>query len=160
VILLTRGPIDAEALRRAVAGPANGAVVLFYGDAREATAGRRVLELVYEAYEAMALAALGDLAQELRARHGLSAVACAHRLGRVPVGESALVLAVSAPHREAALAAMGEFIRRLKQDVPIWKQERFEDGAVWVGSAADPQAVEDAARSTRSAQVPGAGGRA
>ena len=147
MVLLTRAPIDAEALRRAVAGPANGAVVLFYGEARESTAGRRVVELVYEAYEGMALAALRALGEEIRARHGLSALACAHRLGRVPVGESAMALAVSAPHREAALAAVGEFIRRLKQDVPIWKQERFEDGAVWVGSASDPQATGPRGRS-------------
>ncbi len=159
MVLLTRSPIDAEALRRAVAGPANGAVVLFFGDAREATAGRRVLELVYEAYEGMALAALRALGEELRARHGLSAVACTHRLGRVPVGESAMVLAVSAPHREAALAAVGEFVRRLKQEVPIWKQERFEDGAVWVGSASDPQAAQDPAHATRAEPVSGPGGR-
>lgn len=137
--LLTRAPIDAEALRRAVASPACGAVLVFYGDARERTAGRRVLELVYEAYEPMALAGLKALGEELRARHGVSAVACAHRLGRVPAGESALVLAVAAPHREAALAAVADYVRRLKQDVPIWKQERFEDGAVWVGTPEDPQ---------------------
>jgi len=156
MFLLTRSPIDAEALRRAVAGPANGAVVLFFGDAREATAGRRVLELVYEAYEGMAVGALRALGEELCASYGLSAVACAHRLGRVPVGETALALAVSAPHREAALAAVGEFIRRLKQDVPIWKQERFEDGALWVGSATDPQAsqaAEHAAHAARAGRV-------
>jgi molybdopterin synthase catalytic subunit len=82
----------------------------------------------------MAVAALGALAAEVTARHGVSAVACVHRLGPVPVGESAVVVAVSAPHREAALAAVADFLVRLKQDVPIWKQERFEDGAVWVGS--------------------------
>ena len=103
--LLTRAPIDAEALRRAVAGPANGAVVVFHGDAREQTAGRRVTGLHYEAYESMALAGLEALGAEMRRVHGVSAVACAHRLGPVPVGESAMVLAVSAPHREAALAA-------------------------------------------------------
>ena len=141
MFLLTRDPIDAERLRRAVAGPANGAVVVFHGDARGSTAGRRVLGLAYEAYEEMALAQLRALGEEMVASHGVSAVACAHRLGPVPVGESAMVLAVAAPHREAALAAVGDFIRRLKQDVPIWKQERFEDGAVWVGSATDPQAA-------------------
>jgi molybdopterin synthase catalytic subunit len=141
VFLLTREPIDAERLRRAVAGPTNGAVVVFHGDARGSTAGRRVLGLTYEAYEEMALAQLRVLGEEMVARHGVSAVACAHRLGPVPVGESAMVLAVSAPHREAALAAVGEYIRRLKEDVPIWKKERFEDGAVWVGSPTDPQAA-------------------
>jgi molybdopterin synthase catalytic subunit len=150
VFLLTREPIDAEALRRAVAGPANGAVVVFHGDAREQTAGRRVTGLVYEAYEAMALAGLRALGEEMRQRHGVSAVACAHRLGPVPVGESAMVVAMSAPHREAALAATSDFIRRLKQDVPIWKQEHFEDGAHWVGSADDPQARAAASREGRA----------
>ncbi len=139
--LLTRERIDAEALRRAVAGAGNGAVLLFYGDARDRTAGRRVLGLEYEAYEPMALAGLRALGDELAARHGLGGVACAHRLGPVPPGESALVLAVSAPHREAALAAVAEYVRRLKQDVPIWKRERFEDGGVWVGTPDDPQAL-------------------
>jgi molybdopterin synthase catalytic subunit len=134
VFVLTRSRLDAEVLRRAVAGPANGAVVVFYGDARETTEGRRVTELVYEAYEPMALEGLEALANEVRARHGVSAVACAHRLGPVPAGETAMVLAVSAPHREAALTAVADYVRRLKQEVPIWKLERFEDGSRWVGS--------------------------
>jgi molybdopterin synthase catalytic subunit len=140
VFRLVRGPIDSEALRRAVAGPKNGAVVVFHGDARGETSGRKVQGLAYEAYEEMALAALRTLAAEMVARHGVSAVACTHRLGPVPVGESAVVVAVAAPHREAALAAVADFLVRLKQDVPIWKQERFEDGAVWVGSPASEAA--------------------
>lgn len=144
MFVLTRQPLDPEALRRAVAGPAYGAVVVFHGDARERTAGRRVLELVYEAYEPMALVELERLAREVAQRHQTGPIACAHRLGRVPAGETAMVLAVAAPHRDAALAATAEFIRRLKQEIPIWKQERFEDGAVWVGSADDPQAARQA----------------
>lgn len=144
MFLLTRDPLDAQALRRAVAGPAYGAVVVFHGDAREHTAGRRVVELIYEAYEEMALSELRRLAREVAQRHGTGPIACAHRLGRVPAGETAMLLAVAAPHREAALAATADFIRRLKQEVPIWKQERFEDGALWVGSAADPQAQQSA----------------
>jgi len=123
-------------VRRAVAGPKNGAVVVFHGDARGETDGRRVEGLAYEAYEEMAVPALRALGAEIVARHGVSAVACTHRLGPVPVGESAVVVAVAAPHREPALAAVADFVLRLKQDVPIWKQERFEDGAVWVGSPA------------------------
>jgi molybdopterin synthase catalytic subunit len=155
VFLLTRSRLDAEVLRRAVAGPANGAVVVFYGDAREATDGRRVTELVYEAYEPMALRGLEALADEMRARHGVSAVACAHRLGPVPAGETAMVLAVSAPHREAALAAVADYVRRLKQEVPIWKLERFEDGSRWVGSP--PEAGSPAAADARGAGHPGGG---
>lgn len=143
---LQHGPLDAEALRRAVSRPEHGAVVVFHGDARAQTGGRRVTGLWYEAYEPMALAGLEALADEVRARHGVGAVACAHRLGHVPAGETAMVLAVGAPHREAALAAVGDYIRRLKQDVPIWKREHFEDGTCWVGSASDPQGEAAAGR--------------
>lgn len=140
MFLLRHGPLDAEALRRAVARPEHGAVLVFHGDARASTAGRRVTGLWYEAFEPMALAGLEELAVAVRARHGVGAIACAHRLGAVPVGETAMVLAVGAPHREAALAATADYIQRLKQDVPIWKREHFEDGTRWVGSATDPQA--------------------
>ena len=88
------------------------------------------------------------------------ALACAHRLGPVPVGESAMVVAVSAPHREAALASTADFIRRLKQDVPIWKLERFEDGERWVGSADDPQARTAAAEPTAPRTTPARDGGA
>jgi molybdopterin synthase catalytic subunit len=87
----------------------------------------------------MALAQMRRIAGEVASRHGLGAIACVHRVGRLEVGEAAMVLAVSSPHRAAALAAVEDFVSRLKRDVPIWKKEFFEDGAVWVGTPEDPQ---------------------
>jgi len=136
---LTHAPLEAEVVRQAVLGPGNGAVILFHGSVRNQTAERRVTHLEYEAYEPMALAALERLGREMIAAHDISAIAGAHRLGRVEVGEDALLVAVAAPHRAAALAALAEFIERLKQEVPIWKKEHFEGGAVWIGTPQDPQ---------------------
>ena len=132
-------PIDAEAVRRAVEGPANGAVVVFYGAVRDRSADRRVTHLEYEAYVPMAEAAMTALGAEIAARHGLSAIACVHRTGRLEIGDTAVVVATSAPHRRPALDAVEDYVRRLKEDVPIWKKEHFEGGAVWIGTAQDPQ---------------------
>jgi molybdopterin synthase catalytic subunit len=149
VIALTESPIDAEPLRRAVAAPGAGAVVVFHGAVRDATKGRRVLFLEYEAYPAMAIAELARIADEVRRAHGLLGIACVHRIGRLAIGEDAVVLATSAPHRRAALDAVEDFVVRLKRDVPIWKKEHFEDGAVWVGSPEDPQGAGPASRPPR-----------
>lgn len=132
-------PIDAEAVRRAVEGPANGAVVLFHGTVRDRTADRRVTHLEYEAYVPMAEGKLAEIGDEVASRHGLSALACVHRVGRLAIGDVAVVVATSAPHRAAALDAVEDYVRRLKEDVPIWKKEHFEGGAVWVGTPEDPQ---------------------
>jgi molybdopterin synthase catalytic subunit len=131
--------VDAEAVRRAVEGTDRGAVVVFHGTVRDKTAGRRVTHLFYEAYAPMAEAQMERIAAEVATRHGASALACEHRVGRMLPGETAMVLAVSAPHRAAALAAVEDFVSRLKREVPIWKKEHFEDGAVWVGTPEDPQ---------------------
>jgi len=139
VIALTEAPIDDVAVRRAVETPAAGAVVVFHGTVRERTRDRKVLFLEYEAYPAMTLAQLRRLADEVTAAHGLTGLACVHRIGRLELGEAAVVLAVSSPHRRAALDAVGDFVARLKRDVPIWKKEHFEGGAVWVGTPSDPQ---------------------
>jgi len=139
VFALTDAPIDDDAVRRAVETPAAGAVVVFHGTVRDATKGRRVRFLEYEAYPAMAVAQLRAVAADVTAAHGLTGLACVHRLGRLALGETAVVIAVSAPHRRAALAAVDDFVVRLKRDVPIWKKEHFADGAVWVGSPEDPQ---------------------
>ena len=132
-------PIDADAVRRAVEGPANGAVVVFHGTVRDHTEARRVTHLEYEAYVPMAEAKLAELADEVQARHGRSALACVHRIGRLGLGDAAVVVATSSPHRAAALAAVEDYVCRLKQDVPIWKKEHFEGGAVWIGTPEDPQ---------------------
>ncbi len=136
---ITSEPIDAEAVRRAVAGPACGAVVVFHGTVRNRTGDRVVEHLEYEAYEPMALQQMERIADAMAAEHGIEALACTHRIGAVPIGEDAMVVAVASPHRAAALAATGGFITRLKQDVPIWKKEHFEGGAVWIGTPENPQ---------------------
>jgi molybdopterin synthase catalytic subunit len=136
---VTRGPIEAERLRRMVSAPGAGAVVVFHGTVRDRTRDRRVLFLEYEAYPEMAVGVLDRIGRDVATAHGLLGVACVHRVGRLEIGEDAVVLAVSAPHRAAALAAVEDFVVRLKRDVPIWKKEHFEDGAVWVGTPDDPQ---------------------
>jgi len=139
VISIVRGPIDAEALRESVRGPGNGAVLVFHGTVRDHTRDRRVTALEYEAYEEMALARMAEVAEQVVAEHRLFALSCAHRVGRLEIGEDALVVAVSSPHRAAALAGLERFITRLKLEVPIWKKEHFEGGAVWIGTPEDPQ---------------------
>lgn len=136
---ITDGPIDAEAVRAAVLGPESGAVVVFHGTVRERTLDRHVTYLEYEAYEPMAVAEMERIAIALITEHGLAAIACTHRVGRLDIGDDAMVVAVASPHRAAALAATADFIARLKQDVPIWKKEHFVGGAVWIGSPEDPQ---------------------
>jgi MoaE-MoaD fusion protein len=150
---LTEGPLDDSLpgrLRREVTGPTDGAVALFLGQARETPgtpgpgeeaqaarfAGQRVVGLDYEAFEPMALAVLGDIADEIEARFEVGGLAIVHRIGEVTVGEASVVIAVAAPHREAAFAACRYAIEELKARVPIWKAERFADGQVWTGTPA------------------------
>ena len=136
---ITSMPIDPDAVRAAVESPSCGAVVVFHGTVRNRTGERVVEHLEYEAYEPMAIKQMQVLADEMKAKHGIEGLACTHRIGPVPIGEDAMIVAVASPHRAAALAATGDFITRLKQDVPIWKKEHFEGGAVWIGTPDDPQ---------------------
>lgn len=138
---LSEAPLDDAPLRRAVEAPGAGAVVVFHGTVRNRTADRRVTHLEYEAYPAMALSELKRIGTEVAKVHGLLGIACAHRIGRLNIGDTAVVLAVSSPHRKAALDAIDDFIVRMKRDVPIWKKEHFEGGAVWIGTPDDPQGV-------------------
>ncbi len=145
------GPIDLAELVAHVAGPGCGAVATFSGTVRDSFQGRRVLHLEYEAYEAMAVKVLREIGAGLRARFDLGRVAIVHRTGRLEVGETSVAIAVSAPHRRAALAACAEAIERLKAELPVWKKEFFEGGAVWREN--DPRsgsAGGDAGRETPS----------
>jgi molybdopterin synthase catalytic subunit len=134
VVELSAQPIDVAALEAAVADPGAGATVTFVGTTRRENAGRRVLRLEYEAYEAMALSEMRKLAAEAGARFPITRIAIRHRLGLVNVGEASVAIAVSAPHRSAAFAACRFAIDRLKETVPIWKKEHFAGGEVWVGA--------------------------
>ena len=129
---LTTGPIDVGAVARQVVLPECGATVTLDGYAREWTNGRRTLYLVYEAYEAMALSELKRLGREAKEQFPIAHIGIVHRTGKLEIGETSVVIAVSAPHRKAAFEACEWAIRELKRTVPIWKKEVFEDGEVWV----------------------------
>jgi len=133
-VLLTRDPLDGEALKRAVYRHAAGAVVIFEGTVRSPSEGREVHYLEYDAYEDMARSQMARILEDTRERGPVSAAALHHRLGRVEVGEPSVVAVVSAPHRGQAFDACRHIIERLKTDVPIWKKEVFADGSVWVGA--------------------------
>ena len=118
---------------RAVEGPGAGAVVTFTGAVREATAGRAVLRLEYEAYAPMAEAVLSRLGTEVGGRWPGARLAIVHRVGVLSPGELAVVIAAAAPHRAEAFEACRYAIEQLKAEVPIWKKEVFSDGSIWVG---------------------------
>ena len=110
-----------------------GAIATFVGTTRARARGRDVLYLEYEAYEGMAEQVMADLASQLVDRHELCKVSIHHRVGRVDIGETSVVIAVSAPHRAAALAACREAIDELKVSVPLWKKETYVGGDEWIG---------------------------
>jgi molybdopterin synthase catalytic subunit/molybdopterin converting factor small subunit len=130
-VSLVRVPIDSASVVAAVKQGEDGAVVVFDGIVRNNTRGRRTLYLVYEAYEDMALRMMHELAQQAVAEHAVRQVALVHRLGRLEVGETSVLIAVSSAHRAQAFEACRWLIDTLKKTVPIWKKEHFEDGAVW-----------------------------
>ena len=129
---IVRGPIDMGALVNAVVRPHCGAICTFGGTTRDHHDGRRVLRLEYDAYEPMARKELWSLVSAARAQWDLGAIVLVHRVGVVPVGEASVFIAVSSPHRAEAFAAGRFLIDRLKQVVPIWKREHYEDGSAWI----------------------------
>ena len=135
---LTTNPIDVGLVARRVVLPECGATVTLDGYAREWTRGRRTLHLVYEAYEPMARRELKRLGTEAHERFEIAHIGIVHRTGRLEIGETSVVIAVSAPHRRAAFEACEWAIRELKRTVPIWKKEFFEDGEVWVEGEGNP----------------------
>jgi molybdopterin synthase catalytic subunit len=130
---LVAGPLDVAAVLREVESSEAGAIASFVGTVRSRSRSRDVLFLDYEAFEEMAEEMLARLGAELTKRHGLTAVAIQHRLGRVEIGEASVVIAVSAPHRGAALDACREAIETLKSTVPLWKKEVYSGGEEWIG---------------------------
>ncbi len=139
---LTRGPVNGRALAQRLVRGEDGAVVTFEGVARNNTQGRRTLALEYDCYEAMAIEVMARVGREIAAAHPIGRLGMVHRLGRVEIGETSVVIVVTAAHRAAAFAACREGIDRLKRLVPIWKKEYFEDGAVWVEGAWDASVVK------------------
>jgi MoaE-MoaD fusion protein len=130
---VTDQPLSLAAVVDEVSDESAGAIATFTGTVRRESRGRTVLHLEYEAYVEMAEDVMAQLAGELRERHELGAVAIHHRVGRVEIGEPSVVIAVSAPHRAAALAACKEAIDTLKEAVPLWKKEVYEGGEEWLG---------------------------
>jgi len=130
-IEITRAVIPNAEIAAQVRTDGDGAVAAFDGCVRNQSHGRATLYLEYEAYEAMALAKMREIAAHIHANYAIRKVAMVHRLGRLEIGETSIFIAVSAAHRAAAFDACRYVIDTLKKTVPIWKKEFFADGAVW-----------------------------
>ncbi|AJY75963.1 molybdenum cofactor biosynthesis protein [Paenibacillus beijingensis] len=135
---LTREPLSADAISQLVIVPENGASLVFVGTTREWTKGKRTLKLEYEAYEPMAIRTLRQIGDEIAERWPGALCAISHRTGVVEIAEASVIIAVSAPHRGTCYEASRYAIERLKQIVPIWKKEIWEDGTEWVGHQQGP----------------------
>jgi molybdopterin synthase catalytic subunit len=139
-------PIQAEAIVAEIKAGGDGAVCVFDGIVRDNTRGRRTLHLDYEAYREMALEQMRGLADEAVTRFAVRDVAMVHRLGRLQVGETSVLIAVASAHRAAAFDACRWLIDTLKKTVPIWKKETFEDGAIWADGEPFPERIAAASR--------------
>lgn len=142
-VRIVRERIATEAVVAALKRPEDGAAVIFEGVVRNNTHGRRTLYLDYEAYETMAIKRMNDLTSEARQRFGVRAVSIVHRLGRLEIGETSVLIVVGSAHRGAAFDACRWLIDTLKKTVPIWKKEHFEDGAVWADGEPFPEEIRD-----------------
>lgn len=130
---IVRAPLSADEVGALVRRPGAGAVVVFEGTVRDVNDGRPVALLEYEAYEAMALAEMARIVEEIEAERPEVRLAARHRVGALGVGDVAVVCAASAPHRTEAFVACRALIDRIKERVPIWKREHGPEGAYWVG---------------------------
>jgi len=130
---LTDAPLSLEAVVDEVRSDQAGAIATFLGTTRIESRGRTVLHLDYDAYEEMAQDVMTEIADELKRRYDVCEIAIHHRTGRVEIGEASVVIAVSAPHRQDALAACKDAIDTLKERVPLWKKEVYEGGEEWIG---------------------------
>ncbi len=132
MIEITDQPLDPERVTNLVRRNGNGAVVTFLGTTRDNFEGKRVLRLEYEAYYDMALKKLEEIRREMQEEFGVEDVAISHRTGLVDIGQISLIVAVAAPHRKEAFYACHKVVDRVKEIVPIWKKEVYEDGSRWV----------------------------
>ncbi|KAI9864680.1 MAG: Molybdopterin synthase catalytic subunit [Pleopsidium flavum] len=132
-VALSRGHLDILSIMNKVKSPKAGAVVLFAGTTRDNFNGKPVKELQYTSYIPKALNTLLTIAKDIRSKHGLTAVSMIHRLGRVPIGEESILIAVSSPHRQAAWKAGEEALEECKAKAEVWKLEEFggDEGGVW-----------------------------
>lgn len=141
-VALTREPIDAPWLTAGLKRGPDGAVVAFDGIVRDNSRGRRTLYLVYEAYEEMALKQMRELAAKAMEDFDIRDLRLVHRLGKLEIGETSVLIVVASAHRAAAFDACRWLIDTLKKTVPIWKKEHFEDGAVWADGEPWPELGE------------------
>jgi molybdopterin synthase catalytic subunit len=148
VVRIVRKPISTQAELDRLKLPEDGAAVIFEGVVRNNTRGRRTLYLDYEAYEAMALKQMEALAGQARSRFTVREIALVHRLGRLEIGETSVLIVVASAHRGPAFEACRWIIDTLKKTVPIWKKEYFEDGAVWADGEPFPEEIARPAGTT------------
>ena len=134
MIELDTKPLDIQKAIAHVSAPDVGGINIFIGTVRDSTANKKVIALEFEAYEKMAISELEKIVVAARERWPVNKIAVFHALGRKNIGELAVVIAVSAAHRDAAFRACRYIIDTLKKTVPIWKKEIFEDGEVWVNT--------------------------
>ena len=153
VTALTREPIDAQKLIAEAKRGDDGALVVFDGIVRNQTRGRQTLYLDYEAYEEMAIKQLDGLAREACRRFGVRQVSMVHRLGRLEICETSILIVVASAHRAAAFEACRWLIDTIKKTVPVWKKETFQDGAVWADGEPFPaELAVDATGTAHSSQ--------
>ncbi len=133
-------PIDVEAIIAKVTRREAGAITTFIGTVREWTHGRKTLYLEYQAYIPMAIKKLSEIGEEVKEKWPETVIAVTHRIGRLDISDAAVVIAVSSPHRKAAYEANEYIIERIKQIVPIWKKEHWEDGETWIGDQLEKRA--------------------
>jgi molybdopterin converting factor subunit 1 len=141
-VTIVRSAIDTEVILSSMKRGEDGAAVVFEGVVRNQTRGRKTLYLDYEAYEAMALRQMKGLAEQALGQFQIREVALVHRLGRLQIGETSVLIVVVSAHRAAAFDACRWLIDTLKRTVPIWKKEYFEDGAVWADGEPFPSELK------------------
>ena len=129
---LTAAPLHPARLVEHVRRDEAGAVALFYGVVRNNSMGRRVLYLEYDAYPELATKVMRQIAEEIRERYPVTDIAMQHRTGRLEIGETSLLVAVSSPHRREAFQACHALVDRFKEVVPVWKKEVWEGGEEWI----------------------------
>jgi len=144
--MLVRDVIDNTQVTAAAKNPQDGAVSVFDGIVRNNTRGRKTLYLVYEAYEEMALKQMDELCERAMSTFGVREARIVHRLGRLEVGETSVLIVVASAHRAAAMDACRFLIDSLKKTVPIWKKEFFEDGVVWADGEPFPDEIQKGRR--------------
>ncbi len=135
VFLLVRDPIDIQSIKDKLQNPEDGAVVVFEGVVRNNANDRNVRHLEYDAYESMALKKIEEIGLQAKEKFDIRDIAIVHRLGHMEIGECSIVIVVASAHRGPAFDACRFTIDTIKQIVPIWKKEFYEDGEVWIEGA-------------------------